>query len=292
MTLEEASPAGEGEPVRAGEQGVDVEAVRRHDRDRDDEEDDEPRERQAEQPRRRQVGAHSAAPNGHRRPPASVSRPIGRLSRPPSGGLHLLPRLRVHRAPRDVAVEVCVRLGDGLRVRDLQRLQRSLEAGRAEVRVAVAVVVLEPRRRLGRAPRVDVRVRELRARCALEQHHHPDPRDRLLFRVHVDDLQALLLHLHPVVRPCVGDPEIAGAEGFPEIRLGRPDHPDVLLLRREELLGLLELRVGLVPRILDAEVKAGDDEHAEVVEPGDLALVAVVEEQPHERAFGVTLSVR
>ena len=44
--------------------------------------------------------------------------------------------------------------------------------------------------------------------------------------------------------------------------------------------GLLELRVGLVPRVLETEVQAGHRQHgAGVVVPGDLALVALVEQQ-------------
>ena len=100
----------------------------------------------------------------------------------------------------------------------------------------VAVVVLEPLRRLGGAPRIDVSVGEIRPRCPFEQHEHADPGDRLLLRAHVDDLQPFLLHLHPVVRPRVGDPDVAGPEELPKVGLGRPDLPDEVLLGDEQLL--------------------------------------------------------
>src|SRR5262249_56526154 len=103
--------------------------------------------------------------------------------------------------------------------------------------------------------------------------------DGLLLRALVEDLQALLLHLPPVVRPRVRNPKLARAERVPKVCLRRPDQPDVLLLRLEQVLRLLELRVRLVPRILEAEVEAGDGEHVEVVEPRDLALVSVVEDE-------------
>src|SRR4051794_32755762 len=80
-----------------------------------------------------------------------------------SGGFHLLPQVRVRRAPWDVAVEMRVRLGHRMRVGELQRLQQIARGGpRDGVRMAVAVVVLEPLRGFRRAPRIDVRVRELR----------------------------------------------------------------------------------------------------------------------------------
>src|SRR5947209_7607349 len=53
-----------------------------------------------------------------------------------------------------------------------------------------------------------------------------------------------------------------------------------MLLRLQQVLGFLELRVTLVPRILESEVKAGNREHLEVVEPRNLALVALVEQKP------------
>jgi hypothetical protein len=55
VVVRERAPRVEREPVRAREQRIDVEAVRRDDRNRDDEEDDEPGDRKAEQARRRRV---------------------------------------------------------------------------------------------------------------------------------------------------------------------------------------------------------------------------------------------
>src|ERR1700692_2261590 len=72
-----------------------------------------------------------------------------------SGGLHLFPDLGVDRPPRDVAVEVGVRQCDGLRGGQIQRPQQVARSGpRHRVRVPVAVVVLQPLRRLRRAPGV------------------------------------------------------------------------------------------------------------------------------------------
>ena len=58
--VHERSPGREREAVRAREERVEVDAVRRDDRDRRDEEHDEPGERQAEQTRRGQVDSASA----------------------------------------------------------------------------------------------------------------------------------------------------------------------------------------------------------------------------------------
>ena len=59
--MQQLAPAGERERMVRRHDRERVDAVRADDRDRHDEEDDEPAERQAEQPRRREVEADPAA---------------------------------------------------------------------------------------------------------------------------------------------------------------------------------------------------------------------------------------
>src|SRR3954469_14231159 len=114
--------------------------------------------------------------------------------RTPLGGLHLFPHPRVERAARYVTVDVSLWLGDRGRRVQLQRLDQVLRGrARLRVRVPVAVVVLEPRAGLRRAPRIRVRVRVLATRGVLAEHEHPDPGDRAFLRVHVGDLELLRL---------------------------------------------------------------------------------------------------
>jgi hypothetical protein len=61
VVVRDAAPAVEGEAVRPREERVDVEAVRRDDRDRQDEEDAEPRYGQPEEARRREQASRQEA---------------------------------------------------------------------------------------------------------------------------------------------------------------------------------------------------------------------------------------
>src|SRR5262245_65787892 len=72
--------------------------------------------------------------------PASVT---AIAATPPwSGGLHLFPQPRIGSPPRDVAIEVRVRLGHRLWIRELERLaEGARRRPRENVRVPVAVVV-------------------------------------------------------------------------------------------------------------------------------------------------------
>src|SRR6516162_7568715 len=74
-------------------------------------------------------------------------------SNSPSGCLDLVPDLGVDGSSRDVAVEVCVRQRHRTRIRELERPQKIARRRPCEqVRVPVAVVVLQPLARLGGAP--------------------------------------------------------------------------------------------------------------------------------------------
>src|SRR5262245_60112980 len=191
------------------------------------------------------------------------------------GGLHLFPELLVLVPPRDVAVEVRLRRPERLRVVDLELLRERARRRMGErVRVAVVVVLLEPLPRLDRAPRIHVGMCELRTRCVLHQHEVPDPGNGLLPRRHVRHRKPLRLHRCVVGGPGVRDPDVARRERLLHVRLGRPDEPHELLLRDEEVLRPLQLCVGLVPGVLEPEEKPCDLWHLDVVEPGDLPLVA------------------
>ena len=125
--MKEVAPRVERESVLAREQRIDVEAVRGDDRDRHDEEDDEPR-----RPAARAVSASSSRAAAVAAAQATAMSAVltNVRVRTPSP----FPHLCVERAARDVAVEVRVRLGDGLRVGQLRaRCSRSLDAGARSV---------------------------------------------------------------------------------------------------------------------------------------------------------------
>src|SRR4051812_33221027 len=63
--MDDAAPPREREAVRAGEERPDVEAVRRDDCDRREEEDAEPGERQPEQARRQEAPSQAAFTSSH-----------------------------------------------------------------------------------------------------------------------------------------------------------------------------------------------------------------------------------
>ena len=107
--------------------------------------------------------------------------------------------------------------------------------------------------------------------------------------MHVADLEPLGLHCRPVGRPRVCDPNVAGCEGALHNVLVRPDEPDYVLLGREQFLRSLQLGGGLLPGILDSQVVAGNDEHVEVVPPGDLARVALVQQEAPRELLGLHL---
>ena len=140
---------------------------------------------------------------GHRR--SGVAAPTsGRPSPAPTGA-------RRARALRDVAVEVRVRQRHRSRVRELERLeQRRSSDGRAcDVRVPVAVVVLEPL-----AP---TRFELHASTYACARWRRGVPFSSMNMPTHAIGFSfgrmyttgSFFLHLHPVVRPRVGDPDVA-----------------------------------------------------------------------------------
>src|SRR5438093_31042 len=79
-----------------------------------------------------------------------------------SGGFYLFLYFGVYRPSRDVAVHIRVRLRHGPQIGQLQRAQQIARRWPCErVRVPVTIVVLEPLRRLGRAPGIDVGMGEI-----------------------------------------------------------------------------------------------------------------------------------
>src|SRR3954447_8448117 len=80
-----------------------------------------------------------------------------RVGDPALGGLHLFPHPGVQGPAPYVSVDVRPRLGESAGVVELERADQLLRGGlRLRVCVAVAVVVLQPRARLRRAPRIRV----------------------------------------------------------------------------------------------------------------------------------------
>ena len=260
--MQQLAPAVERRPGVPGTIRERVDAVAPRSR-RDDEEDDKPRERQAEQP-----GV------------ARSRRTLGRAAELRRAGLHLFHEPRVERATR-MSRSMCASAPAPLSVRELQHLQQvARRRPRERVRLPVAVVVLEPLGRLRRAPASANACASLRPGRVLPEHEHADPRDRPSFGYMYSTFRLLALHRHPVVGPRIRDPELTRARTRSEVGLGRPEHAHEMLLRLEQVLRALQLRVGLVVRHLEAEVVAGPHERVQIVEPRDLPLVALVEQEP------------